>query len=94
MRELNQDVILVPIGFLSDHMEVMYDLDTEARQVAEELGIQMVRAGTAGTHPKIIEMIAEMVTQEHGECAVGCCPAPVRPTRPGADTVQPGRPSA
>jgi len=83
LREVHSDVIIVPIGFLSDHMEVLYDLDTEARAVCEELGVKMVRAATVGTHPKMIEMITEMVTLEHGQdhaaCAEGCCPAPQRP---------------
>ncbi len=78
LREIRSDVVIVPIGFLSDHMEVLYDLDTEARAVCEELGVKMVRAGTVGTHPAIIEMIAEMVEQEHPACAEGCCPAPQR----------------
>jgi ferrochelatase len=79
LREIRSDVVIVPIGFLSDHMEVLYDLDTEARAVCEELGVKMVRAGTAGTHPAMIEMIAEFVHQEHTPCAEGCCPAPQRP---------------
>ena len=82
LREIRSDVIIVPIGFLSDHMEVLYDLDTEARAVCEELGVKMVRAGTAGTHPKMIEMIAEMVEQEHVACPEGCCPAPQRQATP------------
>jgi protoporphyrin/coproporphyrin ferrochelatase len=79
LREIHSDVIIVPIGFLSDHMEVLYDLDTEARAVCEDLGVKMVRAGTAGTHPAMIEMIAELVNQEHTPCAEGCCPALQRP---------------
>jgi ferrochelatase len=79
LRERRTDSVVVPIGFLSDHMEVLYDLDTEARAVAEELGIRMVRAGTAGTHPAMIEMIAELVTQDHATCDERCCPAPARP---------------
>jgi ferrochelatase len=79
LRETRTDSLIVPIGFLSDHMEVLYDLDTEARHVADELGIRMVRAGTAGTHPAMIEMIAELVTQDFSACTEGCCPAPVRP---------------
>jgi ferrochelatase len=75
LRKIRSDVIVVPIGFLSDHMEVLYDLDTVVRAVCEELGVKMVRAGTAGTHPAMIEMIAEMVHQEHQACAEGCCPA-------------------
>lgn len=79
IREIRSDVVIVPIGFLSDHMEVLYDLDTEVRAVCEELGVQMVRGGTAGTHPAMIEMIAELVEQDHATCAEGCCPAPRRP---------------
>jgi protoporphyrin/coproporphyrin ferrochelatase len=79
LRELRRDTVLVPIGFLSDHMEVIYDLDFEARKEAGELGIKLVRAGTVGTHPAMIEMIAEMLEQEHEACAAGCCTAPVRP---------------
>ena len=85
LREIRSDVVIVPIGFLSDHMEVLYDLDTEARAVCEELGVKMVRAGTVGTHPAIIEMIAEIVEQEQQPCEEGCCPAPQRPAaRPPA----------
>ena len=83
LRATKVDTIIIPIGFLSDHMEVLYDLDTEARQVSEELGIRMVRAGTAGTHPAMIQMIAELVEQEHGVCPANCCPAPVRPPMAG-----------
>jgi len=79
LREIRSDVVIVPIGFLSDHMEVLYDLDTEARAVCDELGVKMVRAGTVGTHPAMIEMIAEMVELEHAPCAEGCCAAPRRP---------------
>jgi len=79
LREIRSDVVVVPIGFLSDHMEVLYDLDTEARAVCEELGVKMVRAGTVGMHPAMIEMIAEMIDQEHAACAEGCCAAPRRP---------------
>ncbi len=78
LREIRTDAVIVPMGFLSDHMEVIYDLDTEARSVCEELGIKMVRAGTAGTHPAIIRMIASMVDEEPAACAAGCCPAPRR----------------
>jgi ferrochelatase len=79
LREIRSDVVVVPIGFLSDHMEVIYDLDTEARAICDELGVRMVRAGTVGTHPAMVEMIAEMVEREPGVCAEGCCAAPIRP---------------
>ena len=45
------EVVIAPIGFLSDHMEVIYDLDTEARQLCDGLGIEMARAATVGVHP-------------------------------------------
>jgi ferrochelatase len=69
----------VPIGFLSDHMEVLYDLDTEARAVCDELGVRMVRARTVGTHPSMIRMIVEMIRTEPVSCAADCCPAGRRP---------------
>jgi ferrochelatase len=56
-------VVVSPIGFISDHMEVLYDLDHEARAVADELGLLMARAGTVGTHPGFITMIRELVAE-------------------------------
>ncbi len=82
LREARSDRIIVPIGFLSDHMEVIYDLDVEARAVADELGIRIARARTVEAHPAILEMIAEMLQTQPESCAAGCCPVPVRPTRP------------
>ena len=78
------EVVIAPIGFLSDHMEVLYDLDTEARGVCDELGIRMIRAGTVGTHPAIIRMVAELIETEPAVCAANCCPSPraVRPPSP------------
>lgn len=73
------DTVIVPIGFLSDHMEVLYDLDTEARAVCEELGIKMARARTVETHPKMIQMIAGMLEKPAVVCVADCCPAPRRP---------------
>jgi protoporphyrin/coproporphyrin ferrochelatase len=58
-------VIVQPIGFLCDHIEVLYDLDVEAAEIARESGVTMIRAGTVGDHPKFIEMIASIV----GACA-------------------------
>jgi ferrochelatase len=58
-----QDVVLMPIGFISDHMEVIYDLDTEAQQTAEELGLNLVRVATVGTHPQFISMIRELAQE-------------------------------
>jgi ferrochelatase len=57
------DVIVAPVGFVSDHMEVVYDLDVEARERAAALGLGFVRAGTAGTHPAFVRMIRELVEE-------------------------------
>lgn len=57
------DVVVAPIGFISDHMEVLYDLDTEARALSEELGLNMIRARTVGCHPTFISMIRELVLE-------------------------------
>jgi protoporphyrin/coproporphyrin ferrochelatase len=80
-------VILCPIGFISDHMEVLYDLDTEARALCDELGIQMARAGTAGAHPTLVGMIRDLfltgaTSPILAHCEPGCCPAPQRPALP------------
>ena len=58
-----RDVVLAPIGFISDHMEVLYDLDTEARQVAEEIGLNLIRAATVGTHTDFVRMIRELLVE-------------------------------
>jgi ferrochelatase len=64
-------VVMAPIGFLSDHMEVVYDLDTEAMATAADLGIAAARAATAGTHPDfvtaVIDLLAERAAVERGE---------------------------
>jgi len=57
------DVVVAPIGFVSDHMEIIYDLDTEAMALCRELGLNMVRAATAGTHPLFIEMVRELIRE-------------------------------
>jgi protoporphyrin/coproporphyrin ferrochelatase len=83
------DVVIVPLGFVSDHMEVLYDLDTEARQLCEELGIKMVRAAAAGANPDFVRMVRELIMERIEEkperpslgtqgpwpdtCPAGCC---------------------
>lgn len=57
------DAVVAPIGFVSDHMEVLYDLDIEARSLCDELGLNMVRAATAGTHPAFIKMVRELIME-------------------------------
>lgn len=76
-------VVILPIGFICDHMEVMYDIEIEARQVAQECGVVLERAACAGTHPAFISMIADMIAgslqsphnNEFQSCRSDCCPA-------------------
>jgi ferrochelatase len=92
---ISSDVVIAPIGFVSDHLEILFDLDTQAREVCEELGLHMVRAQTAGTHPRFITMIRELIHERIDEkqprlalgflaprpdlCPIDCCPMPSRP---------------
>jgi ferrochelatase len=57
-------VVVCPVGFVSDHLEVVWDLDTEARELAEKLGMDFARAGTAGADPRFAELVVELV-REH-----------------------------
>jgi ferrochelatase len=67
LRRRGVDRALIhPIGFLSDHMEVLYDLDLEARLLCEELGLSMVRAQTVGTHPRFVGMLRELIAERLG----------------------------
>ncbi|SFL06383.1 ferrochelatase [Geodermatophilus ruber] len=84
-------VVLFPIGFVSDHLEVIWDLDHEARQTAEELGLAFARAGTAGTHPAFVAAVRELVQERRAggpprlgtACPASCCHV-ARPARPTA----------
>jgi ferrochelatase len=87
-----RDVVIAPIGFISDHMEVVYDLDTEAQALCEQLGIHMVRAETVGADPRFVAMIRELILERmgalserralgdfgpgHDVCPEDCCPGP------------------
>jgi protoporphyrin/coproporphyrin ferrochelatase len=100
-KHLASAVVIAPISFISDHMEVLYDLDIEARQLCDSLGLPMSRAKTVGVHPKFIAGIRELILErtEGAErralgqlgprqdvCAENCCPAPQRPARPVASS--------
>lgn len=65
------DVVVAPIGFTSDHMEVVYDLDTEAAETAAELGLRMTRVPTVGTDLEfvsgLVDLIEERAAQARGE---------------------------
>jgi ferrochelatase len=93
-----KNVLVAPVGFISDHLEVMFDLDTEAKELAAELDLTMVRAATAGTHPAFITMLRQLIAERlspaepklsvglfgpnHDVCPLNCCPAPQRAGRP------------
>ena len=97
-RNAATGVVLAPISFISDHMEVLYDLDIEAKQLCESLNLPMARAKTVGVHPKFVAMIRELIEERitpgkerralgsmgprADVCAEDCCPAPQRPMRP------------
>ena len=94
-RAGSSDVVIAPMGFVSDHMEVLFDLDTQARELCAEVGLQVVRAETVGTHPRFTRMIRELICErmDQGQprlalgalgprpdvCAVDCCAMPRRP---------------
>jgi ferrochelatase len=87
LRELAEngvhDVVASPLGFLSDHMEVMYDLDHEAAALCRDLDLNFVRAQTPGTHPAVIALLADLIEQHQSAtdlpfCPPDCCPAPKR----------------
>ncbi|MBA2463804.1 MAG: ferrochelatase [Nocardioidaceae bacterium] len=58
-----QAVVVVPIGFVSDHMEVIYDLDTEAAATAEKLGLEFARAATAGVDPRFVALVRDLLVE-------------------------------
>ncbi|MET0285497.1 MAG: ferrochelatase [Polyangiales bacterium] len=66
-RAGSRDVLVAPIGFLCDHVEVLYDLDIEAQQKARELGIQVHRVPTLGAHPAFIRTLADAVERALGD---------------------------
>ena len=57
-----KEVVVAPIGFVCDHVEVLYDLDIEAKQIADGLGVNMIRASCPNDHPTFVRMMAEVIT--------------------------------
>src|SRR5206468_2259210 len=57
----SKDILVVPIGFIADHVEVLFDLDVEAKEAADKAGVRMRRAGTVGDHPAFGRMMADVV---------------------------------
>ena len=84
-----RNVVAAPTGFISDHIEVLYDLDIEARAAADSLGLALARARTAGTHPAFVSGLADLIVERmtlgagrpalgrlgpsHDVCAADCC---------------------
>ena len=64
-----RQVVLVPVGFVSDHMEVIYDLDDEAASLAKDLGLPLARAKTPGVHPTFVGMIRQLIEERLGRTA-------------------------
>jgi ferrochelatase len=84
-------VVVVPIGFVSDHVEVIWDLDHEARETCDELGVRMLRVGTPGAHPVFVSGLADLIEERiagrppaalsglgpwPAVCPAGCCANP------------------
>lgn len=101
-------LVICAIGFLSDHMEVLYDLDDEALQKCKELDMSMQRAATPGTDPQFVTMIRKLIQERltgcepecmgqfgpnHDVCPVNCCPTPVRPAQAGPSSARPTPPA-
>ena len=94
-EEGQRAAIVMPIGFLSDHVEVQYDLDDEAMETARSLGMTMVRAATVGCHPQFVSMLRKLIEERmgmraerdavgqypanHDVCPANCCLSPQRP---------------
>ena len=62
-------VVVAPVGFVSDHLEVIWDLDNEAREKAADLGMGFARADTAGTDPRFAQMVVELVAEHTAAAA-------------------------
>jgi protoporphyrin/coproporphyrin ferrochelatase len=95
----SEGVVLAPVGFISDHLEVVYDLDVEAARTAERLGLRLARAATPGTDPRFVSMITELVAERQDgappralgdlgpvldTCGPGCCGSGRPAARPAA----------
>jgi len=93
-------VVVVPLGFVADHMEVIQDLDTEAAAAASAAGMAFVRVPTSSSDPRFVDMIVSLVGERIGgakpvalgtiglfpeQCAESCCLAPTRPKGPPGD---------
>jgi ferrochelatase len=99
-------VVVAPIGFISDHMEVLYDLDSEAADLCQSLGMRMERTATVGTAPAFVRMVRDLIAERHlglqeraaignlpanhDFCPLDCCPAPLLRRPEGAAPSRPG----
>ncbi|WP_270889163.1 ferrochelatase [Pedococcus sp. 5OH_020] len=83
-------VVLAPIGFVSDHMEVVYDLDTEAARTAEGLGVELVRVPTVGVDAEFVSGLADLVLERAAQARGETPPSPAWPGSPLRSTCAPG----
>lgn len=89
-----ENVVVQPVGFVCDHLEVIYDIDHQAKEHADKLGMNLIRAATAGSHPSFIKMIRELILEKtdgveprylgsfglvETQCSTTCCPGASRP---------------
>ena len=82
-------VVLFPVGFVTDHLEVIWDLDNEARETAGELGLAFARAGTAGTHPAFVASLVGLLAERRA----GVSPVWAPTARPAAASSSPADPA-
>jgi ferrochelatase len=105
-RSGGRDVIVVPIGFVSDHVEVLFDLDIQATATAGELGLAITRVPTVGTHPSFVTMVRQLVEERlddrprlhlrsagprPDDCPAGHCPRPTGRRPPPPRPATPGQ---
>ena len=103
-------VCVAPIGFLSDHLEVLLDLDVESKETAEGIGLEFQRAGTVGTHSSFVSCVCDLIEERLNggpgresvgalpplpdACPADCCPPPARRAGPQPAAAPPGRRAA
>ena len=76
-------MVVIPVGFVSDHMEVRHDLDVEAAETADSLGLAFARAATPGSHPAFVSMITELVRERLARPMTPCRVTTARRTAAG-----------
>ncbi|MGH9470602.1 MAG: ferrochelatase, partial [Terriglobia bacterium] len=86
----SRQIVIAPVGFVSDHLEVIYDLDVEAKALCDELNLSMTRAATVGVHPAFVRMIRELVLERMSNDSAGRDPSGAQGELCDADCCLPG----